>query len=214
MNNQATQIYIREAKAYLKPLVMAEHLSERALLKKKNAFYDACASLVFLAFSIEAFCNHIGWKLAPDFAAFDDLCAKDKLRRVAELVNFPLKLGERPFQTFTEVYKFRNMMAHSRTQEVKVERTVPRPSPGTPTELPKLPPMEWEAYCTPENLIKAIADVRNGLKSLYDASALAAKCPFDKESLSLKMSWRIELDEKGQQGGPGYPPQGVGSPDP
>jgi hypothetical protein len=198
MNNQAEQIYIREAKAYIKPLVMAEHLAARAFLKNDNAFYDACASLVFLAFSIEAFCNHVGWKLEPDFAAFDDLCAKDKLRRAAELVNYPLSLGERPFQTFHEVYKFRNMMAHSRTQEVKIERTVPIPSPSNPAELPKLPPTEWEAYCTPENLAKAIADVKQGLTSLYDASTLAVKCPFDKESLSLKMTWRIEPDANRQ----------------
>lgn len=196
MMNQAEQTYIREAKAYLKPLIMAEHFAARAFLRNENAFFDACASLVFLAFTIEAFCNHIGRKLAPDFAVFDKLCAKDKLRCSAELVNYPLSLGERPFQTFHKVSKFRDRMAHPRTQEIKVVRNIPIPTPDKPAELPQLPPTEWDAYWTPENLKIAIEDVKQGLTALYDASSLAIKCPFDKESLSLKMSWRIEPDKK------------------
>ena len=195
MNNQAEQILIREAKAYLMPLKMAEYFATRAFYKDDNAFLDACASLVFLAFTIEAFCNHIGWKLAPDFSDFDTLCAKDKLRRTAELVTYPLSLGERPFQTFYDVYKFRNMMAHSRTQEIKVERTIPIPTQDNPAEMPKSPPSEWEAYCTPENLNKALSDVKQGITSLYNASALGEKSPFDQEYLTMKMSWKICPDK-------------------
>lgn len=197
MKNEADQTFIREAKAYIQSLMIAEHLATRAFQKGENAAHDARASLVFIAFTIEAFCNHVGWKLTPDFEEFDKLRAMDKLRRAAELAGFPLSLGQRPFQTFGDIFRFRNEMAHSCTQEVQASRTIPRPTADSPAEMPKPPPTEWEAYCTPEVLQRALEDVREGLTALYNASTLVDKCPFDRENWTVKMSWDIEPTKRG-----------------
>jgi hypothetical protein len=196
MKDYAEQTFSREAKSYIRPLMIADHLAARAFQKGKYAAHDAQAALVFFAFAIEAFCNHIGWKLSSDFAEFDKLCAKKKLQKTSELVGLDMSLGERPFQTFHDIGRFRNGMAHSRTQEVQSILKVPRPFSGKPTERPKPPPTEWEAYCTPEVLIRAQEDVRKGLKVLYDASKLGEQCPFDKENWSIKTSWELERMKK------------------
>ncbi len=160
--------------------------------KGKNAAHDAQAAIVFYAFAIEAFCNHVGWKLSPDFEKFDKLSAKEKLLKTSELVSLDISLGKRPFQTFHDIAWFRNGMAHSQTQEVQSNRNVPRPFAGKPPEMPKPPPTELEAYCTPEVLIRAQEDVQKGLKALYDASKLVEKCPFDKENWTIKTNWELE----------------------
>ena len=101
MKEQADQTFIREAQSYIQSLMIAEHLAGRAFAKGENAAHDARASLVFLAFTIEAFCNHVGYKLAPDFAEFDKLRANDKLavRRSSSVspchwADVPSKLSE------------------------------------------------------------------------------------------------------------------------
>ena len=197
MKEQADQTFIREAKSYIQSLMIAEHLAGRAFVKGENAAHDARASLVFLAFTIEAFCNHVGYKLAPDFAEFDKLRANDKLRRAAELAGFPLSLGERPFQTFRDIIRFRNEMAHSCTQDVQASQRIPRPTADKPADMPKPPPTEWEAYCTPELLSRALADVKEGLTALYNASPLVDKVPFDRENWTVKMSWNLEPNRTG-----------------
>lgn len=193
MKEYAEQTLTREAKSYIQPLQIAQHLADRAFQKgNKNAAYDAQASLVFLAFTIEAFCNHVGWKLVPNFSDFDKLRVLDKLRKTAELSGYTMSLGKRPFQTFIEVMCFRDEMAHPKTQKLISERQVPRPTFDTPIEIPKTRLTKREAYCTPEILKRALEDIPKGLNLMYNCSTLAEECPFEKENKKFTMSWKLE----------------------
>ena len=191
MNQDAEQTFVREAKAYLQPLAIADHLARRAFARGEGAGLDAQAALVFLAFAIEAFCNHVGSKLSPDFGTFDRLRVKDKLREAARLICTPLDLGRRPFQTFHDLLKFRDTAAHPRTQEVVQRSRVKWPTPEAPFVLPKEPPTEWVSFCTPEVLTQALTDVRQGLLDLYKASVLSKECRFEQEVWNVKLSRRV-----------------------
>ena len=190
MKQDADQMFLREAKAYLQPLTIADHLATRAFARGPGAGLDGQAALVFLAFAVEAFCNHVGWRLSEDFESFDRLPVRDKLRQVARLVDMPIDLGRRPFQTFHGLIEFRDEAAHARTQEVVRHSKVAWPNSEQPFVLPKDPPTEWVEFCTPEALERALVDVRKGLMNLYDASPLAEGSPFEKEV------WKVELKRK------------------
>jgi len=192
----AMQTYTREAKPYIHALRIAEHLASRALKKQDGAIFDAHAALVYLAFSIESFCNHIGWKLSDNFHEFDKLSPKDKLKQASILAGCKIDLGSRPYQTFHDIFIFRNSMAHSKTEDVSVTRKIPIPSLDKPADLPPAPPTDWEKYCTPDILILCLNDVKTGLLRIYNASSLSKKCPFEHETSQLKMQWSIQPDKK------------------
>ena len=196
--NDAKQTLRVEAKGYLKPLAIAEHLATRAMTE--GSALDAQAALVFFAFAIEAFCNHVGLKLANDLDAFENLRVAEKLRETAKLISFDLDLGRRPFQTFHGLIKFRDGAAHGRTEHLRSEKDVAWPTSANLVVLPQSPPTHWVASCTPEALQRARIDVNEGLQKLYAASPLATASPFGLDQLDLKLT-RTLKPEKGVAAG-------------
>ncbi|MBL7011913.1 MAG: hypothetical protein ISR85_03165 [Kiritimatiellales bacterium] len=193
MTKKTNVIVTREAKSYVRTLLISRHLTERAM-SPSGQQEDVFSALVFLAFSIEAFCNHMGYKLIDDFSSFDHESAKDKLKIIAK--KFDVDLGRPPFQAFYKLRKFRDDMAHSRSEVVEDQYSVNSPEKGFPKMDLKPPSTEWELFCTKKNLKMNYDSVVQGLCEIYEASGLSRESPFDREKWNLKMSQEIELAQK------------------
>lgn len=79
-----------------------------------------------MAFAVEAFVNNTAIALVHNFDEFERRKTSEKFDFVCEKLGvvFPGGEGARPLQTLSEIFKFRNSMAHGRT-------TTLRPAPKT-----------------------------------------------------------------------------------
>jgi len=96
---------------------------ETGLANKAGCSYQFLSSALLSAFSLEAYLNHVGAKTFDQWDEHDRLSPVDKLELVAAHLGviFPNGKGGRPLQTITKLFKFRNTIAHGRTQELSPE---------------------------------------------------------------------------------------------
>jgi hypothetical protein len=88
--------------------------------KDQSERMNSRSCLVFAAFGIEAFLNHVGEQL---FSSWKDhlkksLSPEAKLHLVAERIGLRVDFGKRPFQSFRTLFRFRDAMAHSVTEDL------------------------------------------------------------------------------------------------
>lgn len=81
------------------------------------------AALVFVAFSIEAKVNFVGWKVLedgwPERASF-----KEKLALIYQQLGLELEKGKDPIQTVSKLMAFRNTLAHGKPDILAVDKDV------------------------------------------------------------------------------------------
>ena len=146
--------------AYIKTyayLFSAARLSiEEAKTEKQDdvVFYKCMTSIIFLAFCIEAYLNHMGTEEIENWK--DDF---ESLRPVAKLRLLMSKHDEidfsrRPFQSFSEIFDARNQLAHGKTVFAF-------------EKYPKEPLAKWGALCNVENVKKLFADTEKMIRIIH-----------------------------------------------
>ena len=88
------------------------HTSRILLLKgqeiQEGAYHQFMASLVFTAFSLEAYLNHLGPKIFRCWESLERLSPKDKLNVVADKIGLEINYGVRPWQVMKDLFGFRD----------------------------------------------------------------------------------------------------------
>jgi hypothetical protein len=84
------------------------------------AYANFMASIIYLAFSLEAYLNYLGSIYFSDWEEIEKILRPDeKLDKVAEHFNHTIDRSRRPFQSFREIFKFRNNLAHARVKNLR-----------------------------------------------------------------------------------------------
>ncbi len=95
----------------------AKHALEQAESAAEDRFYNCMFSIVFSAFCIEASLNQIGEKLFPFWSELELLNHKQKLNIIAKQLELSPDFSHSPFQSYSEIFKFRNLVAHAKPGE-------------------------------------------------------------------------------------------------
>ncbi len=114
-------------------------------------------------FTIEGFCNHVGQKLFNSWDSIErGMSPIGKLKLFIEAKNIEIKYGEDPFNTVSELMKWRNKVAHGKTE---VFTTLQIASPETDDQLlGQIEKANWEKY-----IINADLDIiKEACKSLME----------------------------------------------
>lgn len=153
----------------------ARHMLALAEQSLDGQLYTTISSLVFSAFTLEAYLNHLGALRYEDWAATERRRSKRrKFEMLAGNAGLAVDFGARPCRTLLELFNFRDRMAHGRTTSSNVTTTID-------LNLPRLPQItgrsEWQAYATVENARQAIADVEALIRGLHRGSGYAGN-PF------------------------------------
>jgi hypothetical protein len=103
---------------------VCQHNYEKAERKEPGWLFDCLASQVFAAFYIEACMNHIVAKVfkKEDWEKYQWYKPKEKMKLIGDRINHKFDFNKRPYQTFTEIFKFRNSIAHGRTETSEGEK--------------------------------------------------------------------------------------------
>jgi hypothetical protein len=161
----------RDVHTYCELWSAATSLRMQGRAEEEGSYYQFMGSLIFTAFSLEAFFNHIGPKLFPDdWPKRERRGPKKKLEVLAEKLGLEVDYDSRPWEVLRTLFEFRNDLAHGKsikvidTTEVPLHKFRPRP-----IEFALTP---WEKFCTRENAERAREDVENIVHALNDASGL------------------------------------------
>lgn len=138
--------------------------------EEKVEFYKCMFSMLSAAFAVEAYLNHLGQ------AVFDegewsniqkDINIKAKLRVLAKIIDFKIDFGKRPFQTFDEMVKYRNIIVHAGTETLYGDE-----QEYGPREYPVDPETWWEQETTLMKAERFRADARELMRQLHQAAGL------------------------------------------
>ena len=119
------------------------------------------ASLIYTAFTMEAYLNHIGEQIFGCWDDLDGLSPRKKLNVIAEKLMVGKDDGKRPFQTLKKLLDFRDDVAHGKTIFLKTESEIRIVNSGLDDYMHKSLETEWEKYCTQDNAKLASEDVES-----------------------------------------------------
>jgi hypothetical protein len=146
-------------------------LLERGQEQKKASVPQFKASLVFTAFSLEAYLNWLGSKLFPHWTYLKRLGPKEKLALISNHVGVKIHLGRRPWQIVKTLFGFRNVIAHGESKPLKseIEETI---DDDLDERLGNFTLSRWENFCTCENAERTRVDVEQIAQELLAAAKL------------------------------------------
>jgi len=138
----------------------------------EGSYYQLMASLVFTAFTLEAYLNHIGQRIFVCWDDLEQLSPKNKLNVIAEKLGVKKDDGKRPFQTVKKLFKFRNDIAHGKSVSLKSEEHINVTNTKLEEYMQKPLDPEWARYCNLNNAKRAREDVESIIQTLHDASGI------------------------------------------
>ena len=147
---------------------MGRHALRDGAARSQGSFYEWMTASVFAAFALEAYVNHLGSQRLKCWKELERSPWSAKLALLLEHLNQSPDRSFRPFQTVKEMFRFRDRLAHGRTE--RVENTgVQKLLPG---ERPHYPQAGWESQCTEEMAIRFMDDARAVIVQLHEWAGL------------------------------------------
>lgn len=163
MTDKVKMVTSRMVVPYVYLFKAAQFALERAESGKDNPFFDCMSTILFSAFSMEAYLNHIGRAYFLKWEEnFECLKPKAKLGLISqERMRASVDFSCRPFQSFNELFNFRNKLAHGKTEKVSLV------SHQEITEYPLQPFTKWEKLCTLETTKRLYDDTQKMIRILH-----------------------------------------------
>jgi len=124
--------------------------------------------MLYCAFTMEAFLNHIGSLLLKTWDKSEIWYKpKQKLKCISENLEITFDLSKRPFQTFNDLFVYRNWLVHGKTEEVH-EPTIIETSIGPDFDFES----EWEKWTNYKTAKRFNEDTCKMMNELYHVKRL------------------------------------------
>jgi hypothetical protein len=160
----------REFRAFAELSHANRVLLENAQEQREGWLYECMASILTSAFKIEAYLNHAGTALFPDWGKKDRLSVKKKLNIIRSHLGMGIKDEQRPYSTLEDLFRFRNALAHGRDEILDPPESIEE---GNVEEIRrKYPQTFWESKCTVEFAERADKDTEDIIKDLHSKAGL------------------------------------------
>lgn len=164
-----------EYRYYVEFKAGARRFLQRSEDDPRQRYYNRLAALLFLAFSAEAFVNHIGGKKYPEWwEEVERSPFRSKLKLLCVHLGVKLELDKRPFSTILQSMTRRNLLVHSRRDVF--EFTVDVPSDETSRDY-LFRPTERDRIAEPTFLKKLADDLDSTIDLILKAAHLETEDP-------------------------------------
>jgi hypothetical protein len=145
-------------------------LLENTRKQEPGWFYECMASILTSALRFEAYLNHVGASLFSFWDEMERLPHRAKLNIIRTQLGIVTTDGQRPYQTLTELFQFRNALAHGRDEHLDPDEAV---EVGTIEELRRKAPLtRWEELCTLQFAERAYEDTGKIVNQIHKAAGL------------------------------------------
>lgn len=131
----------RDVKTYANLWLVCDDAWKEATDHIEGRYFKYITVMVFSAFCLEAYLNHIGRMYYSKWYELEKkISPRKKLEMILEKLGMSPDFGSRPFQTFQQIFYFRDQIAHGKTEYLHREGMIKI----TPEENIPLPHSEWE----------------------------------------------------------------------
>jgi hypothetical protein len=148
-------------------------------------FFNCLTAMVFAAFSLEAYLNHLGNSEFPDWPKSErKRSPRQKLDMLVEKRRYAPDFTKSPFGTFDKIFAFRKQIAHGKTEQVEIEEV----REGQLGNTPDLPTTSWEIATTLENAVSFVEDSASMIRAIHPIFGYHS----DAFSTEWKSSWEAK----------------------
>jgi len=177
----------REVQTFVDLNHAADVLLKIAREVERGSTYTLMSSLLMTAFTFEAYMNHLGQKTLAFWDDIDSIRVMDKYSVLCKHFSHNTDFGKRPYQTLSSLFKFRNAIAHGRSELLEKQALVSIDS--DPHE--HAPRTKWEEYISDDNAERARQDISKIIGELHEAAGLG-NYPFTGAAAISSISVRDE----------------------
>ena len=153
-------------------------LLNRAQEKPEGSYFFLLGSLVFSAFSLEAFLNHIGEHIFKCWEDLEPLPPRSKLTVICERLSISVDWGAMPWQIVPEIVGFRNKVAHGKNALLRLEKIVPKDDEYE-EKMREFLFAVWQNYATEENAVCVRARLKDLFKLIHAQANIEGDLLFD-----------------------------------
>jgi hypothetical protein len=148
----------------------AQSLLGLAVKQEDGSFYWALASIVFSAFTYEAFLNVHGLKIlgAKRWTSIDRAGWRRKHSEIYDKLSLAVDFESQPGSTLRELFEFRNARAHGREEELVLDGLFI--ADLKPLTISAATSAAWEKKCTADYAAIALQDVRQAAMAIRQAA--------------------------------------------
>ena len=158
---------------------------------EKGRLLNCMASVVFSAFTLEAYCNYLGEKKISFWSIIErNLSVEKKLEIIASQMGIKIDYGCPPFQSLKFIFKVRDLLAHGKTEIINHEDV----QILTDEDMPKLKKAKWQELITFENAELYLEETKKMIEYLHEASGLDFNPLYTPEIVGYR---EYLIDEKG-----------------
>jgi hypothetical protein len=118
-------------------------------------------SMLFDAFTLEAFLNHLGSKQLSFWSSLKEkLSPREKLDVLCEVLKFHPDFGKSPWQSWGFIFKLRNLLVHAQTETILFQGELH----GEEIHIKDWPKAKWEEYMSVERCQRFLDDTKSMIK--------------------------------------------------
>ncbi len=146
----------------------AKHMLQLAESTQDGQLYTVTSALVYCAFTLEAYLNHLGMLRQSNWHEIERKHSKrKKFDLLAQAASLQIDYCARPYSTLNALFAFRDRMAHGKTKTEEVSLLINANAPSLPQIVSE---SDWQAFATIENARQAIEDVEVLVRALHAGS--------------------------------------------
>lgn len=143
-------------------------LLDNAKRQNDGYFCEVMSCLVVSAFKHEAFINHLGYALLPNWHELERTRHSEKQNAILTKLGLSINKGQRPFQTLNDLFDARDELAHGKPQLLTQESIV---ESGPREDMRRRKPLKkWETLCTLSFAQRAYEDTETIAELLWTSA--------------------------------------------
>lgn len=158
----------REVRTFVDLNHGADVLIRKTEEEPKGGYYTTMGALLLTAFTFEAYLNHLGEKLIKFWDEIETIKILEKYSVLCKELDLVPDYSRRPYQTLTSLLKFRNAIAHGKSQILEETKEVS----SKDERYEHTPKAHWEEYCTLDNAKRAKEDLSKIVMELHKKAGL------------------------------------------
>lgn len=137
---------------------------------REGSYHQFLGSIVFTAFTLEAFLNHVGETLFKSWPELEKLKPKGKINVIAERLELEVDYGTLPWQVVPEIFGVRNKVAHGKNELLEDERLLSVDSyDEVMGQILRAP---WQKYATEQNARQVRERVESICRTIWTRASL------------------------------------------
>ncbi|WP_339414524.1 hypothetical protein [Pseudomonas sp. EA_35y_Pfl2_R5] len=165
--SKATLSGRQTSNTYAYMFIGAKAMLEQAEKSDDGQLYNLVSCLIFCAFTIEAYLNHLGQLQDESWEKTERKLSKlKKYTKLCQQAGITPDFTQRPYSTLSELFAFRDKMAHGKTIKENITKEIEFPSESTRFKTET----DWQQFSSIENAKRAIEDTEKLVKELHAAS--------------------------------------------